>query len=308
MVSINDVMARLRQTERSFIGTELLAPILPGHPVRARVGGVVCVMRTRHLPQTLPDGFAVLQVVSDNMARFVRAATRREVDEYLKLFPAVRLIALAAREDGTWLTTPYGHYTHHKYEGLIPLQRVMGNLEMMDVVKARFDGTVFWFEARAAGSTVRQANELRRELAKFDADNDEEPLAADALRISGLVPEHRAAYALARAAQGAKVDRVANRLQNALRHAGAEFRDYLLRDGAYVVHYTVDGKPQTSLVRADDLTVQTAGICLNHTDRAFDLTSLVSVLREGERRGKIVATPLREAQGIWTDEDDPDDD
>ena len=69
-------------------------------------------------------------------------------------------------------------------------------------------------------------------------------------------------------------------LRDALGHAGAEFVNYAEHRDGYRVTYNVGNARHTSSVAKNDLTVQTAGICLAGEDRKFDLASLVSVLRE----------------------------
>ena len=77
------------------------------------------------------------------------------------------------------------------------------------------------------------------------------------------------------------------RLRDNLSHAGARLVDYLERTDSFRVTYLVDGQQYTSSVDKRDLTVQSAGICLDGTDRNFDLASLVGVLREGQRGDEI---------------------
>ena len=75
------------------------------------------------------------------------------------------------------------------------------------------------------------------------------------------------------------------RVRSALEHAGAKLKSFSEHQGAFRVTLTVDGRKHTSVVSADNLGVWSAGVCLSGMDGEFDLASLVSVLREGERRG-----------------------
>jgi hypothetical protein len=106
----------------------------------------------------------------------------------------------------------------------------------------------------------------------------------------GLTPEQRLAYAAEHVRrEHAEIERRKlsdeGRLQTALEHAGARLTGFSEVQDVYRVSYVVDGRRHTSVVRKDNLAIASAGICLSGEDHKFDLASLVSVLREGQKVG-----------------------
>ena len=76
------------------------------------------------------------------------------------------------------------------------------------------------------------------------------------------------------------------RIESALSHSGAKLVSYREQDTGYTVEINVDGHTYRPLVDKN-LRLLNAGICLNGTDRNFDLCSFVGVLREGHERDLI---------------------
>jgi hypothetical protein len=115
---------------------------------------------------------------------------------------------------------------------------------------------------------------LRGELAR----NVESPIR------KGLTPFERTSYdaalALKRELEKSPEER---RLEAALRLAGASLEGFSEQHGVLTVRYLVDGVSHESTVTKNTLEVVSSGICLSGQDRDFDLTSLVSVMREHRR-------------------------
>jgi hypothetical protein len=152
---------------------------------------------------------------------------------------------------------------------------------LFDTLVCACDGT-FFFQYKRSGDDPRIAHYLRESLEKGVSPNN--------IATYGLTPEQRAAYKLVcDTSAEAAVTREKTRISDALHHAGAELKSYYERDGAYVINYDVDASQFSSVV-SKDLGIVTAGFCLDGGDRKQDLATLVSVIREGNRRGRIHRT------------------
>jgi hypothetical protein len=275
-MSIYELLHKMEHAERAFLDTRFLAPVTAGRRVRVRIAGVVCTLRVVGRPD---PGWAILEPLSLDRARVAGRPGLRQVRDYLALLPTVRLV-LVARAGDSWLALP-AHRGDRRIaiDGTVRVQLVAGGEPFQSIV-ARFDGTTFWFQEADRRRNPALGAYLRAALAA------ETP--PDELHKPGLTPEEREAYGLLyQAVQDARRDRVQERLAGALAHAGAELASYVEREGAYTVTFTVDGHTHRSTLRSDDLTVLSAGICLEGQDRHFDLQSLVGVLREGRRTGAL---------------------
>jgi hypothetical protein len=276
-VGMRDILERMERAEEDFLGTEFLAPVMPGGIVRVRIEGIVCSLRVAG--GTAP-GWAILRPTSMDQARIVRTPSPAQVRAYLALFPPVRLVLVVAEAAGgsTWIAIPA-----HRGDRRIRIDRrarvhLVRDSQPFETIVARFDGSHFWFEAKDRRRSPALAQYLREALRA--------QVAPQAVHKRNLSAEEREAYGLSWAAlEEARKGRVQLRLEVALAHAGAEFSSFVERGDAYTVRYTVDGREHVSTVRKDDLTVLSAGICLAGEDERFDLESLVGVLRQSHRGG-----------------------
>ena len=283
-MSVHDLLDRMESAEDAFLETEFLAPVLPGGWVRVRIEGLVCTLR---VTGRADPGWAILKPLSMDRARVVAEPALRQVRDYLELFPAMRLLLLA-RARSYWLAIPaHRGDSRIQAEGPVRVHLATG-VEPFEQVIARFDGSTFWFQEVDRRRSAAIAAYLRAEF------NAETPV--EDLHKPTLTAEEREVYRLAwqaveaerQAAEDARRDQVEVRLADALAHAGARLASYIEREEAYTVTYTVDDRTHRSTVSKDDLTVMAAGICLDGQDRRFDLQSLVGVLREGARGGRLV--------------------
>ncbi len=276
----NEAFERLAAAENAFLQSEFLAPVLRGDQACVRVAGVVYKMKVE--PADF-EGWGVFQPKSVDTAELVRPAGLAERQRYLKLFPMVRLIT-CLREEGHWLAaSAHQGDTRFNVEGLAPV-RLTEEVDQFDTIQTRFDGQSFWFDSVDMRADPAAATYLRDALSRLTKPND--------LSRPGLSAEQRAAYAVGLLTKEAfrkqqEAERTERRIRDALDHAGAELLGFLERRDSYRVTYRIGRQRHVTAVNKRDLTVQVAGICLAGRDRDFDLSSLVGVIREGEREGDI---------------------
>lgn len=271
----NDALQRLAEAEQQFLKTEFLAPAVHGGQVHVRIAGVVCQLKIE--PADF-EGWGVFAPMSYTEALLVRPANLSERQSYLNLFPIVRLIL--ARKDGGWWRALPAHQADRRFriEGLVPVL-LPEDVQLFDVVQARFDGCHFWFDCADPTRDPGAATYLRQSLDAMSP--------PDQVTRPELTAEERAAYAASyqvkyEASEQARRDHEEERLRSALAHAGAKLRDYRERDDVYTITYDVDGRRHTSAIDKRDLSVRMAGICLSGEDERFDLQSLVGVIREAQ--------------------------
>jgi hypothetical protein len=277
----SDLFNKLANAESEFFNSQLFSPVLKGKPIRVRISNVLATLEVTQ-PKNF-EGWGVFAPVTYKTAKFVREPNMTEKQQYFRLFPALRLIL--CRKDGQWLGIPaHQADTRFKIQGLVPINLV-DECQMFDTIKARFDGTNVWFEQIDSRSNPRSAQYLREQLLKL--------LEPQKLEQSGLTQEEKDAYLIAygpalAADIEAKRDKNEDRIKDALKRAGAKYQSYIERKDTYTIEFTVDGHKHRSVVKKDNLSVESAGICLAGTDRNFDLQSLVGVIRQGQRGHQIV--------------------
>lgn len=271
----NNLFERLVSEETKFFGTEFLSPVFGG-PIIVKISDIVVKMKVA--PHTF-QGWGVFSTSDGKVANLVREATDREKQNYLKLFPQVSFII--CNVDGN---TAYGlgiNNPQFTFTGLVPVL-LSANLELFDVVYARFNGKQVWFESINRRYPRKISSDLRKCL------TDE--IDTDKLDIKGISRVEREAYNFAYSRIKPSDEK---RIEDAITRGGAKFLSYKEDRDGFVVTYNVDGKRHTSRV-SKDLMVQSAGICLTdhrtnrRYDTDFDLQTLIGVIREGYDTRQIV--------------------
>lgn len=266
---LHALVSQLAQQELDWQGRTLLAPVVAPGRARVRIQGLVHEFRVQP-PQF--SGFAVFELEADGRAHFRRRASDRERETYLRLWPRRRLRLLRQLQGKSWLAC---------FDGLARMTAVheVASGAVFELVECAFDGVHCWYRGPVLNTELQRAERMRQNLA--DRVNPAE------LKISGLTPEDRAAYACLHrevvweGASRSPLGFEEGRLRAALARGGGELLSYSSDAEVYQVHWRDSlGCDHHSCIRRDDLTVVSSGICLSGRDADFDLTSLVGVMEE----------------------------
>lgn len=283
----NLLFEKIAAEEQKFFNSDFLSPVLRGKMVRVRISNIVLPMQIVR-PKNY-EGWGIFHPINIKTARRVRDATMAEKQEYLNLFPTLRLIVVQRGDQGVYGIPANASSKRFHVTGAIPI-RLPQEVQMFETVVTRFDGENCWYDRGDSSANLRSAAVLRDALTNM---TDVEKVTS-----SGMTLEEKQAYTTAfiRELENRK-DRNEERIKDVLSRAGAQYRSYVERGNVYTVEYLVEGESHTSTVDKQTLGVQSAGICLSGGDRVFDLQSLVGVIREGIRRRAIHRVGLDRTYG-----------
>lgn len=278
--SAAELVAKLARQEAEASSNLILAPLMRGDArVSVRVAGIVYELKLKN-PGFI--GWALLRISAPGVAEYVREADQKQVVQYLKLFPRIRLIALESYANSWWCIPAQRQDARFQVDTAVPLQMPQ-RLAAFDVIYARFDGRCFFYEGADRRHNPLIAAQYRQHLQDNARPED--------VRVGGALPSEKDAYKMLYLLKNPHLrsmipgsstgDPERDRIAAALSHAGAELDAYWHQNPELVtVRFRLDGQTRTAMVNATDLTLVSAGVCLSGQDALFDLNSLVGVLRE----------------------------
>jgi hypothetical protein len=272
---IKRLLETLSEGEQQLLATPFLAPCVRGGKVRTRLNGLVYTFRAK--PRDF-EGWGIFQPASARTAALIEEASLPLVLEYLKLFKPLRARLAHQLQSQSWLAYPVNESdARQRFGSARPfVLHLVEAAAQFEQVRARYDGSVYWFE-----DVDRSGDPLIAEWLRDQAKNLTLP---ENLAFNALTPESRTVYdiALQQTAEfrrEVQQRRDEGRLKKALDVAGGELKGFRDRGDYWTVEWTTrEGERLNSAILKSDLTVMSSGICLSGRDRDFDLTSLVGVV------------------------------
>lgn len=267
----------LAEKEKQLARSVILSPVVAGAKVRVRVDGIVYELSVRNAKK---DDWALLRMTEPGFAEIIGQPTAAQINEYLRMFPRLRLILIDRFKENWWALAAATADTRFKLAGPVPVRLVDAGASF-DTIITRFDGTSFWFESLDRKRNPKVARTLRQSL--------EAEWPPETVRVPEMVPQERMVYNMLFLQQHPdcrpqETGTVEGKIKAALKHANARLDAYWLRENDVItVRFVMDdGRVHTANVHGPDLTLINTGVCLRGQDANFDLTSVVGVMRQAE--------------------------
>ena len=281
-MSVRRLVAKLAAAEEEARRRRILAPCLPGGMIRVKVSGLVLTLRVS--PGDF-EGWGIFRAADDRVAELQEEPDLPSILRYLERLRPLRAWLCCPLRRRTWLAYPASESDARQrgWPARPFAVHLVSEASAFDRVVARHDGRSWWFGEPDRRSDPRTADQLREAQA--------EGVAPDELRVAGLTPELRTAYALATRKdedlEGVRAQTSdEQRLRRALELGGGELHGFVDHGSYWTVEWsTGEGQRHTSAVSRDQLTVLSAGICLDDRDSDFDLESLVGVMEGSDEYG-----------------------
>lgn len=265
------LIEKLAKAEKKIVNTQFLAPRVRGSKVRVKLQGLV---NTYEPTPTDFEGWGVFKTQADFTAKLEHQAPKRQVAQYLELLNLVRVILVRPLRHQTWLAYPVNAQVFRQKFG--PVKPITVHLVTLgrafEQAIVRFDGAAYWFDRIDRRGNPRIPAFMAKALKDF--------VSPEELKFPSLTPELREAYKLVfKPAAQLRVRCSEDRLRRALEMGGGQLEGFVDRGDYWNTSWkTSDGAYHTSAIQKSDLTVLSAGICLDGEDQKFDLQSLVGVV------------------------------
>jgi len=273
------IISKLGSAEKALLSGTFVAPVCGNDTVAATVHGMVYKFSVARKPE---PGWYRFRPSDPKCAQVDGPADLSDIENYLRRFPSVRVV-LMARVQGVYQGIAVQDKTHEMtHELSVPVFLVDDFADDFDKVVCRFDGCNLWYERTDPANDPAKGQYLRDQFDKL-AD-------PKTIQFKGLTFQEKAAYSIRFVIDTkAREERKVQSLRTDIEHAGGVFLGLKEKNDNFEVSYQVDGETYMSVVSKDAAhSVLSAGICLSGYDRDFDLKSLVTVMREGQRQRRIV--------------------
>jgi hypothetical protein len=281
-MDIQNLLHSLAQQELQLQTRQFLAPCVKGSHIRTRIQGMVYTF----VPQPIDlEDWGIFQPVDTKTAMLLSPAEVWQIDEYLRSLPLLRSRLAYRLQNQTWLAYPINEADMRQRFGAVRpiVVHLVTEAMAFDVVTVRSLGSAFYFEGVDRKADPIHAEHLQQGIQALT------PIGS--LKFSGLTPEMLTTYEMvARQTEGFPIGAGPSphtmhhderRLRDALQTGGGTLDRFQDQGDYWTVEWrTGDGEEHTSAISKVDLTVVTAGICLDDLDEDFDLQSLVGVVEQ----------------------------